>query len=85
MLGKALAIEHLAALDLEYNGENSDHHKAIGEMAELDPVLEDMLIGHLTDLEQFQWFIRAHFESSDCDLLNANSQTELAATKSALS
>jgi starvation-inducible DNA-binding protein len=54
-------------------------------MAELDPVSEDMLIGQLSDLEQFQWFIRAHLESSDGDLLTANSQTELAAAKSALS
>jgi starvation-inducible DNA-binding protein len=84
-LGKALVIEHLGALDLVYNGVNSDHRKAIGEMAELDPVSEDMLIGQLTDLEQFQWFIRAHLESSDGDLLTANSQTELAAAKSALS
>jgi starvation-inducible DNA-binding protein len=39
---------------------NSDHHKAMIEMGELDPVSEDMLIGQLTDMEQFQWFIRAH-------------------------
>ena len=84
-LGKASTIEHLGALDLVYNGVNSDHRKAIGEMAELDPVSEDMLIGQLSDLEQFQWFIRAHLESSDGDLLTANSQTELAAAKSALS
>ncbi len=84
-LGKALAIEHLGALDLVYNGVNSDHRKAIGEMAELDPVSEDMLIGQLTELEQFQWFIRAHLESSDGNLLTANSKTELDAAKSALS
>jgi len=82
-LGKALAIEHLGALDVVYNGVNSDHRQAIGEMAELDPVSEDMLIGQLTELEQLQWFIRAHLESSDGDLLTANSQTELAAAKSA--
>ncbi len=84
-LGKALAIEHLGALDVVYNGVNSDHRKAIGEMAELDPVSEDMLIGQLTELEQLQWFIRAHLESSDGDLLTANSQTELDAAKSARS
>ncbi len=84
-LSKALASEHLGALGLVYNGVNSDHRKAIGEMAELDPVSEDMLIGQLTELEQFQWFIRAHLESSDGNLLTANSKTELDAAKSALS
>jgi starvation-inducible DNA-binding protein len=84
-LGKALVMEHLGALNLVYNGVNSDHRKAIGEMAELDPVSEDMLIGQLTELEQFQWFVRAHLESSDGELLTANSKTELAAAKSALS
>jgi len=44
-----------------------------------------MRIGQLIDLEQFQWFIRAHLESPDGDLLTANSLTELAAAKFALS
>jgi starvation-inducible DNA-binding protein len=82
-LGKALVMEHLGALDLVYNGVNSDHRKAMIEMGELDPVSEDMLIGQLTDMEQFQWFIRAHLESSDGDLLTANDHTESAAAKSA--
>jgi starvation-inducible DNA-binding protein len=82
-LGKALVMEHLGALDLVYNGVNSDHRKAISEMGDLDPVSEDMLIGQLTDLEQFQWFIRAHLESSDGNLSTANNKTEKAAAKSA--
>jgi starvation-inducible DNA-binding protein len=64
---------------------NSDHHKAMIEMGELDPVSEDMLIGQLTDMEQFRWFIRAHLESSDGDILAANKHTESAAAKSARS
>jgi starvation-inducible DNA-binding protein len=83
-LGKALVMEHLGALDLVYNGVNGDHRTAILEMAELDSVSEDILISQLTNLEQFQWFIRAHLESSDGDLLTADSQTELAAARSAL-
>jgi starvation-inducible DNA-binding protein len=62
---------------------NSDHQKTMLEMEELDPVLEDMLIGQLTDMEQFQWFIHAHLESSDGDLLAANNHTGSAAAKSA--
>ena len=84
-LGKALVIEHLGALDMVYNGVNGDHRKAISEMSELDPVSEDMLIGQLTDLEQFQWFIRAHLESSDGVLATADNQSESSAAKAARS
>jgi starvation-inducible DNA-binding protein len=64
---------------------NGDHRKAMIEIGELDPVSEDMLISQLTDMEQFQWFMRAHLESSDGDLLAANNHTESAAAKSARS
>ena len=84
-LGKALVMEHLGALDLVYNGVNSDHRKALIEMGELDPVSEDMLIGQLIEMEQFQWFIRAHLESSDGDLVTVNNHTESGAAKSARS
>ncbi|WP_404340774.1 DNA starvation/stationary phase protection protein Dps [Pseudoalteromonas mariniglutinosa] len=63
-IGKGLVTEHLAALDKVYNGINKDHRKALDKLAELDPVSEDMLVGQLADLEQFQWFVRAHIESS---------------------
>lgn len=82
-LGKGLVMEHLGALDLVYNGVNEDHRKAIETAAKLDPVSEDMLIGQLTDLEQFQWFIRAHLESSEGDLPTANKSTEVSAAKAA--
>jgi starvation-inducible DNA-binding protein len=82
-LGKALVLEHLGALDMVYNGVNKDHRKAISEIAELDPVSEDMLIGQLTELEQFQWFIRAHLESADGTLATAEKQTESKAAKAA--
>lgn len=82
-LGKALVIEHLGALDLVYNGVNADHRSAIAKVADLDPVSEDMLVGQLTDLEQFQWFIRAHLESADGNLSTANEQTESGAAKAA--
>ena len=78
-------VEHLGALDLVYNGVNSDHRKALIEMGELDPVSEDMLIGQLIEMEQFQWFIRAHLESSDGDLVTVNNHTESGAAKSARS
>ena len=67
-VGKGLVTEHLAALDKVYNGVNADHRKAIETLSELDPVSEDMITNQLADLEQFQWFIRAHLESSTGEL-----------------
>jgi len=67
-IGKGLVTEHLVALDKVYNGVNSDHRKAIDKLSELDPVSEDMLTGQLGELEQFQWFVRAHIESSSGEL-----------------
>ena len=63
-IGKGLVTEHLAALDKVYNGVNGDHRKAIESLGELDPVSEDMIIAQLAELEQYQWFVRAHIESS---------------------
>ncbi len=67
-LGKGLVTEHLVALDKVYNGVNGDHREAMEALAELDPVSEDMLTGQLAELEQFQWFVRAHIESSSGEL-----------------
>lgn len=67
-LGKGLVTEHLVALDKVYNGVNGDHRKAINTLGELDPVSEDMITGQLAELEQFQWFVRAHLESASGEL-----------------
>lgn len=64
-LGKASVPAHLTALDAVYVGIVEDHRKGQARLSELDPVSEDMLIGQLAALEQFQWFIRAHLENSD--------------------
>ena len=82
-LGKALVIEHLGALDMVYSGVNESHRKAIEEVADIDPVSEDMLIGQLADLEQFQWFVRAHLESSTGELPTQDKTTEEGAAKAA--
>lgn len=63
-LGKAPVPEHLAALDRVYAGVIEDHRKAQQQFSEQDPVSEDLIIGHLRELELFQWFIRAHLENS---------------------
>lgn len=67
-LGKGLVVDHLVALDKVYDGVNGDHREAIGVLGEMDAVSEDMLTGQLADLEQFQWFVRAHLESSSGEL-----------------
>ncbi|MGB0300166.1 MAG: DNA starvation/stationary phase protection protein Dps [Alteromonas oceani] len=67
-VGKGLVTDHLTALDKVYNGVNEDHRKAIDTLSELDPVSEDMVTGQLAQLEQFQWFVRAHIESASGEL-----------------
>lgn len=82
-LGKASVTEHLGALDVVYSGINADHRGAISKLADLDPVSEDILIGDLAQLEQFQWFVRAHLESSAGELPTAGIDSEHEAAKAA--
>ena len=84
-LGKATVIEHLGALDLVYSGVNGSHREAIGKLGDIDPVSEDMLIGQLADLEQFQWFVRAHLESASGELPTVGKGGEKEAAKAAAS
>jgi starvation-inducible DNA-binding protein len=67
-IGKGLVMDHLKALDAVYSGVNGDHRSAIDTLGELDAVSEDMITGQLADLEQFQWFVRAHIESGSGEL-----------------
>lgn len=70
------AIAHLGALNLVYSGVISDHRDAIEKTDEPDPVTQDMLISQSSQLEQFQWFVRAHLESSGGELSTADTKTE---------
>ena len=74
---------HLAALDLVYTGVLTDLRKAIEQAGEIDPVTEDLLVGHAGELEQFQWFIRAHLENAGGQLVHEGSSTEVDAAASA--
>ena len=67
-LGKGLVLDHLKALDKVYEGVNGDHRTAIERLGDIVPVSEDMVTGQLADLEQFQWFVRAHIESGSGEL-----------------
>lgn len=63
-VGRADTADHLSALDTVYDGLISSHRDAIAVAGELDPITEDMLIGHSAKLELFQWFMRAHLENN---------------------
>ena len=77
------AIAHLGALDLVYAGVIADHRKAIEQTEELDPVTQDMLIAQSGELEQYQWFVRAHLEHADGTLSSADAKTEKGAARKA--
>ncbi len=75
-IGRAEAIEHLGALDLVYTGVIKDHREAMTATETSDPVTQDMLIEQLRGLELFQWFVRAHLESSGGGLSTRGATTE---------
>ena len=82
-IGRAEAIEHLGALDLVYTSVVKDHREAMQETEASDPVTQDMLIAQLRDLELFQWFVRAHLESSSGKLSTRGATTETGAASQA--
>jgi starvation-inducible DNA-binding protein len=73
-LNREPTVRHLAALDDVYTGVVTDHRAAQEELADLDPVSEDLVIGQLRDLEQFQWFVRAHLKDSSGDVVFRESE-----------
>ena len=78
-LGRAGVLEHLGALDLVYAGVITSHREVIEEVGDLDPVTEDLLIGQTGQLEQYQWFVRAHLESAGGHLSTAGASSETSA------
>jgi starvation-inducible DNA-binding protein len=82
-VGRDTVPAHLAALDLVYDGVVEDLRKAIDATEDLDPVTQDILIGHAAALEKFQWFVRAHLESAGGALTHAGKSTEKGAARAA--
>jgi starvation-inducible DNA-binding protein len=64
-VGRADTAAHLAALDIVYTGVIEDQRRGIQQTDEADPVTQDLLIQQTAQLEQFQWFVRAHLETAD--------------------
>ncbi|MET9506374.1 DNA starvation/stationary phase protection protein [Streptomyces sp. NPDC006622] len=75
-IGRDSAIAHLGALDVVYTGLIEGVRGAVKEVGDLDPATEDLLIEQLRDLEQFQWFVRAHLETANGTLATAEAGTE---------
>ena len=75
-LGRDSALAHLGALDIVYAGVIEAHRKAITATEEADPVTQDMLIGQASQLEQYQWFVRAHLEDPRGSLVTSGAHTE---------
>jgi len=75
-IGRADAIAHLGALDVVYSGVIEAHRAAIDRTEETDLVTQDMLIGQTRQLEEYQWFVRAHLESADGTLSTAGAAKE---------
>ena len=44
---------------------------------------EDLLIGQVGELEQFQWFVRAHLENAGGTLVSSDATTETEAAAKA--
>ncbi|MBO0900297.1 DNA starvation/stationary phase protection protein [Cellulomonas sp. zg-ZUI199] len=84
-IGRASTTEHLGALDAVYVGVITDHRRAAADTEELDTVTNDLLVGHLSELELFHWFVRAHLESSGGALSTAGASTEKGAAAAAKS
>jgi starvation-inducible DNA-binding protein len=82
-LGRADAMEHIAALDIVYDNLVKSHREAIKATEDPDPVTQDMLIEQGAQLERFHWFIRAHLENSDGRLSTAGASTESGAARRA--
>ena len=72
-LNRADALQHLEALDQVYDEVISGHRQAMHKLEDLDLVSQDMLIQHLEQLEQFQWFVRAHREDPSGELRSPRS------------
>jgi starvation-inducible DNA-binding protein len=73
-IGRAPTVQHLSALDEVYNGVIGDHRAAIERSGELDRVTEDLFIAQTAELELFQWFVRAHLQDAEGNVVFRESE-----------
>ena len=75
-IGRADALAHLGALDMVYSSVIADHRDAMERLEDLDLISQDLIIEQTRDLEQFQWFVRAHLEGASGSLATEGASTE---------
>lgn len=80
-IGRATTGEHLAGLDVVYQGVITGFRQALDELEKLDLVTQDMIIEHLHQLELFHWFVRAHLEEPSGTLRTLGASTEREAAR----
>ena len=83
-IGLAQASEHLGALDMVYSRVIENHRKVLEVAGDIDPITEDILIGQTGEMEQYQWFVRAHLQDDDGRLSTSSATTEKEAADQAL-
>ena len=83
-IGLAQASEHLGALDLVYSRVIENHRRVIELAGDVDPITEDILIGQTGEMEQYQWFVRAHLQDDEGTLSTSHAHTEKEAAQQAL-
>lgn len=67
-LRRDTVASHLVALDSVFSGVIADMRSVAEQLADLDAVSEDILIGMTGEIEKFQWLVRAHLENSASQL-----------------
>lgn len=82
-IGRSVVEGHLGALDKVYDGVIGDHRRAIEEAAKLDPITEDLLVAQTSELELYQWFVRAHIENTSGHLMSGEATSEVDAAAAA--
>ena len=75
-LGRAMTQSTSVPSTWSTTGSSASTAQLIDELDELDQVTQDMIIGQSEQLEQFQWFVRAHLESDGGRLVTAGATTE---------
>jgi starvation-inducible DNA-binding protein len=75
-LGRADALVHLGALDRVYAAVIANHRQAMDKLEDLDLVSQDILVQQTADLEQFQWFVRAHLETPSGELSHPDADSK---------
>lgn len=59
---KATTQEHLKQVNDLYTQVLEGVRESMGEAGALDSVTEDIYIAHASEMEKFQWFVRAHLD-----------------------